>query len=177
MTDERDPARPPEPAQQDPPPPAPGPDPSASVWDPWGPPTTVGEPPSAGADAAYAPMPPGEGWDPITANQADGGYAGQSPAWAGHHPAATAPQQKGPGWGALVAVAAVASNLVIPEIGGRQLLLRGQRRDYLAGVVLERVVVECLTAVGVPCVRQLVDDPASYGPVDPQPVLDERAAA
>ena len=117
MTDERDPARAPEPAQQDPPPPAPGPDPTASVWDPWGPPTTVGEPPSAGAEAAYAPMPPGEGWDPITANQADGGYAGQSPAWAGHHPPATAPQQKGPGWGALVAVAAVAS-LLAAVVGG-----------------------------------------------------------
>jgi putative serine protease PepD len=171
MSDERDPARQPEPAQPDPTPPVEGQDPDASVWDPWSPPpaesvehtqpvwfdqtqelvppapadpagpadsagpadpapppapeptgwpsqpTHGGAVPAAGADAAYRPMPPGAGWDPITSTHADGGYAGQPAPWAGHHPPPTAPQQKGPGWGALVAVAAVAS-LLAAVVGG-----------------------------------------------------------
>ena len=58
-------------------------------------------------------------WDPITGRHADAGYAGQPTAWVGGQPAqsGTSPQQKGPGWGALVAVAAVAS-LVAATLGG-----------------------------------------------------------
>jgi putative serine protease PepD len=59
-----------------------------------------------------------DGWDPITSQTADAGYAGQPAPWAGQHPPeASAPQQKGPGWGALVAVAAVAA-LVAAGLGG-----------------------------------------------------------
>jgi putative serine protease PepD len=60
----------------------------------------------------------GEGWDPFTSPAADAGYAGQPAPWMGHHPPeASAPQQKGPGWGALVAVAAVAA-LIAAGLGG-----------------------------------------------------------
>ncbi|MDR6864032.1 trypsin-like peptidase domain-containing protein [Phycicoccus sp. 3266] len=68
-----------------------------------------------GASAAGLP---GSGWDPITAPSADAGYAGSAAPWSGAHPVpATAPQQKGPGWGALVAVAAAAA-LVAAVLGG-----------------------------------------------------------
>jgi putative serine protease PepD len=60
----------------------------------------------------------GEGWDPISSQAADAGYAGQPAPWVGHRPPdASAPQQKGPGWGALVAVAAVAA-LIAAGLGG-----------------------------------------------------------
>ena len=72
--------------------------------------------PLAGQAAATAA--PQAGWDPITAGQADGGYGGRHAQWTGDHPVpASAPQQKGPGWGALVAVAAVAA-LVAATLGG-----------------------------------------------------------
>jgi putative serine protease PepD len=79
----------------------------------------VGHPAYASGDqATLATPPPGPGWDPISAPTADAGYAGQPAPWVGHHPPeATAPQQKGPGWGALVAVAAVAA-LVAAALGG-----------------------------------------------------------
>ena len=68
-----------------------------------------------GASAAGLP---GSGWDPITAPSADAGYAGSAAPWSAAHPVpATAPQQKGPGWGALVAVAAAAA-LVAAVLGG-----------------------------------------------------------
>jgi putative serine protease PepD len=51
------------------------------------------------------------------ADHADAGYPGQQAQWTGHQPAVTAPHQKGPGWGALVAVAAVAA-LVAAIVGG-----------------------------------------------------------
>ena len=61
---------------------------------------------------------PGAGWDPFSGRQADAGYAGQQAGWSGNHPTApTAPQQKGPGWGALVAVAA-AMSLIAATLGG-----------------------------------------------------------
>jgi putative serine protease PepD len=67
---------------------------------------------SAGASHGRA------GWDPITSPVADAGYAGQSAPWVGQRPPeASAPQQKGPGWGALVAVAAIAA-LVAAGLGG-----------------------------------------------------------
>ncbi|GAA4720362.1 hypothetical protein GCM10025782_17280 [Pedococcus ginsenosidimutans] len=73
--------------------------------------------PYAGA-AAGAAAAPQAGWDPITSGQADGGYGGGHAQWTGEHPVPpTAPQQKGPGWGALVAVAAVAA-LVAATLGG-----------------------------------------------------------
>ena len=60
----------------------------------------------------------GAGWDPITSPDADAGYAGQPAPWVGQRPPeATAPQQKGPGWGALVAVAAIAA-LIAASLGG-----------------------------------------------------------
>jgi putative serine protease PepD len=85
----------------------------------------TGFPAVPGGHAAYpssqpAPQAPtsGEGWNPITSPTADAGYAGQPAPWVGHHlPEATAPQQKGPGWGALVAVAAVAA-LIAAGLGG-----------------------------------------------------------
>jgi putative serine protease PepD len=168
MSEEREPAQPPEPAQPQPgvPAPEPAPDPTAPVWDPWAPPTpeqptadqgtSVAEhtqpvsfehtqelPPQAGwaseptgwpsppttggagtsAGAGHAAYPqggaprPGDGWDPITAGHADAGYAGQQATWVGQQPPTTAPHQKGPGWGALVAVAAVAS-LLAATLGG-----------------------------------------------------------
>ncbi|KRE54956.1 trypsin-like peptidase domain-containing protein [Phycicoccus sp. Soil748] len=77
--------------------------------------------PSAAAAGQAAGVPTAAahgGWDPITADHADGGYGGQRARWAGDHPVpATAPHQKGPGWGALVAVAAVAA-LVAATLGG-----------------------------------------------------------
>lgn len=61
---------------------------------------------------------PGAGWDPISAASADAGYPSQQGHWVGGQPVATsAPHQKGPGWGALVAVAAV-SALVAATLGG-----------------------------------------------------------
>jgi putative serine protease PepD len=76
--------------------------------------------PQVGHPAGQAPA-TGGGWDPITSPVADAGYAGyagQAAPWIGPHPPeATAPQQKGPGWGALVAVAAVAA-LVAAGLGG-----------------------------------------------------------
>ncbi|TPG15934.1 S1C family serine protease [Pedococcus bigeumensis] len=85
----------------------------------------TGFPPVPAGHTAYpfsqpAPQAPtsGEGWNPITSPTADAGYAGQPAPWVGHHlPEATAPQQKGPGWGALVAVAAVAA-LIAAGLGG-----------------------------------------------------------
>ncbi|GAA2158660.1 S1C family serine protease [Pedococcus bigeumensis] len=86
--------------------------------------TTAAAAPGLQAEAAGRPAhagahgTPSEGWDPITGASADAGYAGQSAPWVGHHPPeATAPQQKGPGWGALVAVAAIAA-LVAAGLGG-----------------------------------------------------------
>ncbi len=71
----------------------------------------------SGPDQAQPPL-TGEGWDPITSPAADAGYAGQPAPWVGQHPPeASAPQQKGPGWGALVAVAAVAA-LIAAGLGG-----------------------------------------------------------
>lgn len=75
-------------------------------------------PPAHPSSDPVTQAPTGAGWDPITAPTADAGYAGQPAPWVGHHlPEATAPQQKGPGWGALVAVAAVAA-LVAAGLGG-----------------------------------------------------------
>ncbi len=68
----------------------------------------VGAPPAA----------PGAGWDPISAPSADAGYRSQHPVWVGDQPVTTtAPHHRGPGWGALVAVAAVAA-LVAATLGG-----------------------------------------------------------
>lgn len=68
----------------------------------------------AGGDAARGSA----GWDPISSPSADAGYAGQPAPWVGQRPPeATAPQQKGPGWGALVAVSAVAA-LIAASLGG-----------------------------------------------------------
>ncbi|MEO6412759.1 MAG: trypsin-like peptidase domain-containing protein [Pedococcus sp.] len=85
----------------------------------------TGFPSASASHAAYPSSPPaaqasasGEGWDPITSLTADAGYAGQPAPWVGQRPPeATAPQQKGPGWGALVAVAAVAA-LIAAGLGG-----------------------------------------------------------
>ncbi len=74
-------------------------------------------------------------------------------------------------------VAAMAANLVVPVVGERHLLVRRRREHALARVVLQRVVVDRLRAVVVPGADQLVDDPAPHRAVDPQPVLDQRAAA
>ena len=80
----------------------------------------TGFPANSATDTAQPSSQPnvGDGWDPITGPTADAGYAGQPAPWVGHHPPeASAPQQKGPGWGALVAVAAVAA-LVAAGLGG-----------------------------------------------------------
>ncbi|SDO59680.1 putative serine protease PepD [Pedococcus dokdonensis] len=62
--------------------------------------------------------PSATGWDPISSPTADAGYAGQPAPWVGQRPPeASAPQQKGPGWGALVAVSAIAA-LVAACLGG-----------------------------------------------------------
>jgi putative serine protease PepD len=86
---------------------------------PQGAPAHPAAAPYPGDHAAAAAAPgPQAGWDPITASRADGGYRGQQSQWAGDHPVpASAPHQKGPGWGALVAVAAVAA-LVAATLGG-----------------------------------------------------------
>ena len=97
--------------------PQPGADPQAgsTAAQPTGFPTeAAGQP----AYPAAAPHTTSAGWDPITSPNADGGYAGQPAPWVGQRaPEATAPQQKGPGWGALVAVAAI-SALVAASLGG-----------------------------------------------------------
>jgi putative serine protease PepD len=116
-------------------------------WDPWAPPGYAPVDPShtqpvdsshtqpvdlsqtheiSGAggytDPAAYPEPPaadhGAGWDPITSQTADAGYGGQPGQWGGHPSSpVSAPHQKGPGWGALVAVAAVTA-LVAATLGG-----------------------------------------------------------
>ena len=105
-------------------PPAPDPVQAAAVSDPTAPQT--GWPGQGAAQPASAQVPapstqqpePGAGWDPFSTPQADAGYAGQPPAWTGSQPpAASAPQLKGPGWGALVAVAA-AMSLIAATLGG-----------------------------------------------------------
>ncbi|KRF22109.1 S1C family serine protease [Phycicoccus sp. Soil802] len=83
-------------------------------------PAPTGFPTEPASHAAYASAQPAtsEGWDPISSPTADAGYVGQPTPWVGQRPPeATAPQQKGPGWGALVAVAAVAA-LVAAGLGG-----------------------------------------------------------
>ncbi|KQZ89124.1 hypothetical protein ASD62_07210 [Phycicoccus sp. Root563] len=71
-----------------------------------------------GAAGAPAPSAQGSGWDPISATSADAGYGGHQGHWVGGQPLApSAPHQKGPGWGALVGVAAVAA-LVAATLGG-----------------------------------------------------------
>ena len=73
---------------------------------------------AAGAAGAAPPVVPGTGWDPISSASADAGYPSQQGHWVGGQPvASSAPHQKGPGWGALVAVAAV-SALVAATLGG-----------------------------------------------------------
>ncbi len=95
---------------------APGP-----VWasEPTGWPGTDDRRPTTTPAAAVPQAPaPGAGWDPISASSADAGYPNAPGHWQGGAPVATsAPQQKGPGWGALVAVAAVAA-LVAATLGG-----------------------------------------------------------
>ncbi|MEP6854709.1 MAG: trypsin-like peptidase domain-containing protein [Pedococcus sp.] len=79
-------------------------------------PTNPGLAPSATGAPPVAPA--GAGWDPISAPTADAGYPSQPPDWVGSQPVApTAPHHKGPGWGALVAVAAVAA-LIAATLGG-----------------------------------------------------------
>ena len=101
--------------------------PEAPVWasEPTGWPTqgdrtASGRHPAAGTAAPPTPPAagPATGWDPISTTSADAGYASQHGHWVGGQPvASSAPQQKGPGWGALVAVAAVAA-LVAATLGG-----------------------------------------------------------
>ncbi len=80
--------------------------------------TPASHPPYPASQSAAPVTSSGGGWDPITSATADAGYAGQAAPWVGHRPPeASAPQQKGPGWGALVAVAAVAA-LVAAGLGG-----------------------------------------------------------
>jgi putative serine protease PepD len=63
-------------------------------------------------------LPTAAGWDPFTSQHADAGFPGAPAPWVGGRPATqTAPQGKGPGWGALVAVAVVAA-LVAAALGG-----------------------------------------------------------
>jgi putative serine protease PepD len=89
--------------------------PGVSGSAPTGFPTQAGQPAHA---AAEPPRTNAGGWDPITSPAADAGYAGQPAPWVGQRPPeATAPQQKGPGWGALVAVSAIAA-LLAASIGG-----------------------------------------------------------
>ncbi|WP_457253745.1 trypsin-like peptidase domain-containing protein [Pedococcus sp. P5_B7] len=79
---------------------------------------SAGHPAYPAAQANNNPQTTSAGWDPITSPTADAGYAGQPTPWVGQRPPeATAPQQKGPGWGALVAVAAIAA-LVAAGLGG-----------------------------------------------------------
>ena len=117
----------------------PRPDPTAPVWvgEPTGWPSHHGGPADqgspadgpkpgpaphdtpAGPAATSQPVGHGPGWDPFSGPSADAGYTGRPPGWVGGQPVAqgTAPQQKGPGWGALVAVSAVMS-LVAAVLGG-----------------------------------------------------------
>jgi putative serine protease PepD len=75
------------------------------------------QPPGTDAHAGQQAS-PGTGWDPISAPVANAGYAGSPQPWVGERPVEpSAPQQKGPGWGALVAVAAAAA-LVAAILGG-----------------------------------------------------------
>ena len=98
---------------------------SAPVWasEPTGWPAQ-GDPPAIASQAAPsatgtpAGVAPSAGWDPISAPSADAGYPSQHPNWGGDPSVATtSSHHKGPGWGALVAVAAVAA-IVAATLGG-----------------------------------------------------------
>ncbi len=77
-----------------------------------------GYPPAPPPTAYDSSSPQGAGWDPLGTAPADTGYAGQGPSWTGHQPVPpSTPRQKGPGWGALIGVAAV-SSLLAASLGG-----------------------------------------------------------
>ncbi|QGN58149.1 S1C family serine protease [Nostocoides sp. HKS02] len=85
----------------------------------WPVPSAADAPPASGvADPAYAGSPQAAGQAGSGAYAGQAGYGAQDAAWAASQPApTTADRRTGPGWGALVAVAAVAS-LVAAILGG-----------------------------------------------------------
>ena len=71
----------------------------------------------------------------------------------------------------------MASDLVVPVVRKRHLLIAIQRGHSLARVVTEGVVVDGLRAVDILGAHEFIDDPAPNRTIHPHTILDQRAAA
>ena len=74
-------------------------------------------------------------------------------------------------------VATVPADLVVPQVGHLELVVRRDLGHELARVVLEIVVVQGLRSVGIARVDQLVHHPLAVGAVHPHAILHQAAAA